>query len=91
MLSRLTRNSGNALRLRIIQPAAEHGAQVALPESLSIAEYPKVQRRSVSGTRAVTALEYGLIAAAIAAVIAGTVFALGATANGMFSAVAVAL
>lgn len=35
--------------------------------------------------RAVTALEYGLIAAAIAAVIAGTVFTLGGTVNSTFS------
>lgn len=38
-----------------------------------------------SDSRAVTALEYGLIAAAIAAVIAATVFKLGGTVNGTFS------
>ena len=37
--------------------------------------------------RAVTALEYGLIAAAIAAVIAGTVFTLGGTVNSTFSSI----
>lgn len=37
--------------------------------------------------RAVTALEYGLIAAAIAAVIAGTVFTLGGNVNTTFSAI----
>lgn len=37
--------------------------------------------------RAVTALEYGLIAAAIAAVIAGTVFTLGGTVNSTFSTI----
>jgi len=37
--------------------------------------------------RAVTALEYGLIAAAIAAVIAGTVFTLGGHINGTFSSI----
>lgn len=37
--------------------------------------------------RAVTALEYGLIAAAIAAVIAGTVFSLGGNVNTTFSAI----
>ena len=37
--------------------------------------------------RAVTALEYGLIAAAIAAVIAGTVFTLGGNINSMFTSI----
>ena len=37
--------------------------------------------------RAVTALEYGLIAAAIAAVIAGTVFTLGGNVNTTFSTI----
>jgi len=37
--------------------------------------------------RAVTALEYGLIAAAIAAVIATTVFSLGGTVNSTFSSI----
>ncbi len=41
--------------------------------------------------RAVTALEYGLIAAAIAAVIAGTVFALGTQMNTTFSTISSSL
>lgn len=44
-----------------------------------------------SDRRAVTALEYGLIAAAIAAVIAGTVFSLGQTVNGTFSSINAAM
>jgi len=40
-----------------------------------------------SDRRAVTALEYGLIAAAIAAVIAGTVFTLGTQVNSAFTTV----
>jgi len=40
-----------------------------------------------SDRRGVTALEYGLIAAAIAAVIAGTVFHLGASMNSTFSTI----
>ncbi|HUN39326.1 MAG TPA: Flp family type IVb pilin [Acetobacteraceae bacterium] len=41
--------------------------------------------------RAVTALEYGLIAAAIAAVIAATVFTLGGQINNMFNNIAQSL
>ena len=50
-----------------------------------------VYTRFVSDKRAVTALEYGLIAALIAAVIVGGVTTLGTKLNSTFSSVATSL
>lgn len=50
-------------------------------------EYVRTWLELKADRRAVTALEYGLIAAAIAAVIAATVFSLGNNINNTFNTI----
>ncbi|MBO0734614.1 MAG: Flp family type IVb pilin [Methylocapsa sp.] len=52
---------------------------------------PFLYRRFVSDRSGVTAIEYGLIAAAIAVIIIGSVQALGTSVSATFSAVTTAL
>lgn len=91
MLVSAIRTSGHAFGLQIVRPLLEQSMRARLREPPLRAACATARQRLGSDTRAVTALEYGLIGAAIAAVIAGTVFSLGTTTNSMFSAVATAL
>ena len=59
--------------------------------TLSAPKWARLWLELRTNRRAVTALEYGLIGAAIAAVIAGAAFALGGTVHGLYSAVSSSL